>query len=118
VPFPELGVFAPGDGMGIGIRGGVYRRRGALQERSKRKRVGSNVGIVVQVASTLAVSSSPAVTIVAAEELSLGVIAVTNLAGGPQLAVGPARNEILRSIFYDPRNSEQTQVILSDGNSK
>ena len=72
--------------------------------------MGSDVEIVVQVTSTLAVSSSPAVTIVA-EGLSLSVIAVTSLAnrcGRP--------GELNR--FHDPKHNKQTLVILSDGSSK
>ena len=65
--------------------------------------MGSDVGVVVQVTSTLAVLSSPAVTIVA-EGLSLSVIAVTSLAnryGCP--------GEL--KTFHDPINNKQTLVI-------
>ena len=95
-------------------RVGVYRRRGTLQERSKRKRVGSDVEIVVQVASTLALSSSPAVAIVA-EELSLNVIAVTS----PHKSLRGSREmKCLCSTFHDPRNNRQLLATLLDGDSK
>ena len=93
--------------MGISARGlEVYRRSGLYKNETREREW---VQIVVRVTSTLAVSSSPAVTIVA-EGLSLSVIAVTSLAnfhGAPRV-----------ETFHDPRNNKQTLVIVSNGSSK